>query len=451
MNVIMHLRSLPTDAAMARAGKGEGDGECDAAATTSALSVSEMSSGATSTNTATNIKSRLYDSIDMLEGGTKSLLRTIRIDMELLASREEEMREEVEKLESQYESLERVMTTHEERMDVEGEASINIRSTTIDCIDVDEVDETETKVIPPTMIPIALPDNEPKRHFQRSYSLRCSRVDWGLSISDSLIELYGEEEEGEDDSPEINTGPPRTEHAHGRWSLFGNEKKLAVQTENPRTSIINKWNGWFRFSFSRLSSTFNSDCTTDATIGTKSFEAPSPQFPDAISSSKITTLAAPSQALQHNMTGIDRSTNDRTLSTDISGACPDEEFVGEAEQEQHLRSSSLQLQLHGCDTAASTLNQLLTCRGRDRLDLQYERASLQRKAFYQQKYSTYELDNLRRQLHQGKVERRRKTRSLENARNELKTTIDMKEQLMEELDSVRRELFMLKLQVDRQE
>ena len=100
--------------------------------------------------------------------------------MELLASREEEMREEVEKLESQYESLERVMTTHEERMDVEGEASINIRSTTIDCIDVDEVDETETKVIPPTMIPIALPDNEPKRHFQRSYSLRCSRVDWGL-------------------------------------------------------------------------------------------------------------------------------------------------------------------------------------------------------------------------------------------------------------------------------
>jgi len=434
----VHLRPLPTDAAAAVAGVviGKGDGACDdAAATSSALSVSEMSSGATSTNTAKNIKSRLYDSIDVLEGTTKSLLSTMRIDMELLASREEEMREELEKLESEYESLERRMTTHEDKIEVE--------STTIDCVDVDhhEVDETNTKETTPIMIPTSLPDNEPKRQFQRSSSLRCSRVDWGLTTSESFLKLFGEE--SDDGSPENNIGPSK-EQAHGRWSLFGNEKKLADQTDQPRTSIINKWNGWFRFSVSRRSSTFNSDCTTDATIGTKSFEALSPQLPDAMPSSKIKPLAAPSQAFQHNMTGIDRSANDRTLSTDCSGAFPDEEFVG-------ARSSSLHLQLHGCDTAASTLNQLLSCRGRDRLDLEYERASLQRMAFYQQKYSTYELDNLRRKLHQGKVERRRKTRSLENARNELKTTIDMEDQLKEELDSVRRELFVLKLQVDRQE
>lgn len=113
--------------------------------------------------------------------------------------------------------------------------------------------------------------------------------------------------------------------------------------------------------------------------------------------------------------------------------------------------SALQLKLLGCDTATLSLNELLTCRERERLNLQYELASLQHTVFYQQKYSAFEIDKLRQKLRQGKVERRRKSRILEDAREELKTFINMEEQLAEELDSVRRELFMLKLQKDRQQ
>ena len=113
--------------------------------------------------------------------------------------------------------------------------------------------------------------------------------------------------------------------------------------------------------------------------------------------------------------------------------------------------SALQLKLLGCDTAASTLNQLLTYRKHDRLDLQYELVSLQHMLFYQQKYSSFELNKLRQKLRQGKVERRRKSRIHEDAREELKTSVQLEEQLTEELDSVRKELFMLKLQGDRPE
>lgn len=113
--------------------------------------------------------------------------------------------------------------------------------------------------------------------------------------------------------------------------------------------------------------------------------------------------------------------------------------------------SDLQLKLLGFDTAALTRNQLLTCRERDRLDLQYELASLQQTVIYQQKYSAFEVDKLRQKLRQRKVERRRRSHILEDASEELKIFTKMEEQLAEELDRVRRELFMLKLQVDRQQ
>ena len=425
---------------------GNGGEAATAAAIARALSVSDISRAtATSTNTA-SLKSLMHDSISMLEETTKTLLRTMRFDLAFMASREEEARTVLGELESQYETIERDMNTktrHEGRVDEEGNANNNNIVSTIDWVDHhhhhhEDGDETDIQEVPPIMIPTASGDHAPDRQTKRSSSLRCSRVDWGSSpIGESFIELYGDDSEHD----EVMDNPKQ----HDQWSLFGNKKKTTKQTTESTT--IKKWQGWGRLLFFGRGSKCKSDMT-DTTIGTRTTEAPTPpreEFPAAITSS-----AVPSQTLpQYNFPGSDKESIGRASSADNSGNFPDK--VGDRQHElmTSIRSdnlSALQLQLLGCDTAVSTLNQLLTCRQRDQIDLQYERASLQHRVFYQEKYFALEIDQLRRKLHHGKVERRRKSRILEDAREELKTSIKMEEQLREELDCARRELFMLKLQ-----
>ena len=413
-------------------------GEATATAIARALSVSDISRAtATSTNTA-SMKSRIHYSISMMEETMKTLVQTMRFDLAFMASREEEARNELRKLESQYETLERDMSTtahHEERADEEGNANNNKIVSTIDWVDHhdhEDGDETNIQEVPPVTIPTASGDDVTKRQSQRSSSLRCSRVDWGSSpIGESFIELYGDESEHD----EVMDNPKQ----HDQWSFFGNKKKTTKQTTEA------KWQGWWRIPLFGRGSKCKGD-TTDTTIGTRTTESPTPPREEAV----------PSQTLpQYDFPGSDKESIDRASSTDNSGNFPDE--VGDRQHElmtSIVRSdnlSALQLQLLGCDTAVSTLNQLLTCREHDQIDLQYERDSLEHRVFYQEKYFALEIDLLRRKLHQGKVERRRKSRILEDAREEMKTSIKMEEQLREELDCARRELFMLKLQHDREE
>lgn len=105
--------------------------------------------------------------------------------------------------------------------------------------------------------------------------------------------------------------------------------------------------------------------------------------------------------------------------------------------------SSLQVKLRGCDSAASTLQQLLSYQTRHLFNLQYERNSLQSSSQFESSHSKQELEKLRNQLHFAKVERRRKSRFLEDAHKKKKRTQDQEELLKGELESIRTELFML--------
>jgi len=113
--------------------------------------------------------------------------------------------------------------------------------------------------------------------------------------------------------------------------------------------------------------------------------------------------------------------------------------------------SSLQVKLRGCDSAASTLHQLLSCQTRNLYDLKYQHNTLKSSAAFATKSTSTELEKLRSQLHFAKVERRRKIRLLEDARQKQKKSVDQEERLKGELESIRTELFMMKMQMSKEE
>ena len=137
---------------------------------------------------------------------------------------------------------------------------------------------------------------------------------------------------------------------------------------------------------------------------------------------------------QHTVSGSGRGADTRANSNEVGDS-------------QDILAA-LEMKLIGCNTASSTLTQLLSCRTHDRLDLQYELSSLQLTVFYDQIYSRFQLGNLRKKLHNAKMERRRKSRILEDAREELKNLTSIEERLKDELESMHVELFMIKIQLD---
>eukprot|EP00580_Thalassiosira_gravida_P017556 CAMPEP_0201661710 /NCGR_PEP_ID=MMETSP0494-20130426/3998_1 /ASSEMBLY_ACC=CAM_ASM_000839 /TAXON_ID=420259 /ORGANISM="Thalassiosira gravida, Strain GMp14c1" /LENGTH=684 /DNA_ID=CAMNT_0048139891 /DNA_START=148 /DNA_END=2202 /DNA_ORIENTATION=+ len=105
--------------------------------------------------------------------------------------------------------------------------------------------------------------------------------------------------------------------------------------------------------------------------------------------------------------------------------------------------SALQVKLRGCNSAASTLEQLLSYQTRNLLDLRHERNTLRSASKFDARQSDKELNKLRSQLHSARVERRRKARFVEDAQKKMKKTQRQEELLKGELESIRTELFLL--------
>ena len=105
--------------------------------------------------------------------------------------------------------------------------------------------------------------------------------------------------------------------------------------------------------------------------------------------------------------------------------------------------SALQVKLRGCDSAASTLEQVLIYQTRKLLDLRHERNTLRSASKFDARQSDKELNKLQSQLHFSRVERRRKARFVEDAQKKMKKTQRQEELLKGELESIRTELFLL--------
>jgi len=109
---------------------------------------------------------------------------------------------------------------------------------------------------------------------------------------------------------------------------------------------------------------------------------------------------------------------------------------------------TMQVKLRGCDSAASSLQQLVSYQKRQLTDLQYEKNRLKVLSEYESLHAQSELKSLQAQMEDAQVERERKISMLKDAEKCRSIFIDKEEKLKEELECIRMELFMLNMQLE---
>jgi len=122
-----------------------------------------------------------------------------------------------------------------------------------------------------------------------------------------------------------------------------------------------------------------------------------------------------------------------------------------SDREMLATLSKLQLKLRGFDSAAASLQQLVSLQKRNQFDLHCERNHLEKANKNASQQAQLELESLRQILEFAKAERRRKMRLLEAADQKRQKTQHREDMLQEELETVRMELSMLNTQVSQLE
>mmetsp|Transcript_23853 Transcript_23853/g.36140 ORF Transcript_23853/g.36140 Transcript_23853/m.36140 type:complete len:485 (+) Transcript_23853:45-1499(+) len=120
------------------------------------------------------------------------------------------------------------------------------------------------------------------------------------------------------------------------------------------------------------------------------------------------------------------------------------------EEEKDLSDEiyTMQVKLRGCDSAASSLQQLVSYQKRQLTDLQHEKNRLKVLSEYETLHAQSELKSLQAQVEAAQVERERKISMLKDAEKCRSIFIDKEEKLKEELECIRMELFMLNMQLE---
>lgn len=374
-------------------------------------------SGATSTSIRQPSQTSVEESLSDLGRATESLLRTMRLDVVLLGSREEEMRTALEQLERQWAVLERLLEQQQEQEEKNNEGGEEgggdgdggptnqpVERRRRSTGDRPVLEKKKSLLCASTVnwegtVDVPARDEQGDGGKQgdgrkqtrrrssvqreRRSQLACSSLDWGgLDNSESTAErgmqgasLRGvDEDEGGDDKQQ------QQQH-NNRWSFF-------------RKSKID----------------FNA------------------------SSNTVATTQSPS-----------KSDSDATIPVFIQPVT--EEPTDEVDAEV---LSALQLKLSGCDLAALTLQQHLSYQTRNLLDLRHERNSIQSSSQFDENNSNLELERLRARLHAATLERRRKSRLLEEATKKNKKSRDQEDRLKGELESIRTELCVLNTQMKKE-
>lgn len=395
---------------------------------------------------------------------TESLLRTMRLDVVLLGSREEGMREALARLERQWELLERMREEHdrkcEEKDAAEGEfvgeggKGKEKEKRVASSIDWDGA-ATPTARTQPRSTNQAVSQSMVVRKTEPekvSSQLSNSNFDWG-GVDDSvhsearrasLLGSTGESltniinaapnEEAREEVPILRRLFPRRDSGEGRRGRKDDEGSVAASVGKNG----NGEKGWNIFA-GEGNGNKKGEGTAESTGGNQgNMPAESPfrrlfRRNKELDGSSNTRETAETQPSPSNSSATNNSPN------------PAEED----EDPAHL--ASLQLKLRGCDAAASSLQQLLAFQSRNLLDLQHERNALRSSSEFDSAHSERELENLRNRLAHAKVERRRKARLLEESIRKKKKAVDQEERLKGELESIRTELFMLHVQMSKAE
>ncbi|KAL7536788.1 hypothetical protein ACHAWF_005560 [Thalassiosira exigua] len=504
------------------------DGDADAVATTARDSSSVSSKPGTAANgsSARPTQPSIEESIAILGRKTESLLRTMRLDVVLLGSREEEMRSALVQLEGQWELLQD-LRDQQKALEQEGEeagASNNDKSndsaegnsrrkcaSTIDWEDGDGGDSEEKsekrnseekggKSSQEKASVVIRNEEAEKTNSQLSHS----HFDWGMGADSDIQQearrasiestgqslqniLRGKEnivDGGQDENVPIlrrifqprpqgetrgrrkDTDKHNLDNKQDRWPFFGAGKDRKRQGDDN--------------SVRRQSD--NSQNKAESNVAGESVvkERPAPvnffglrRKPDNSQNEAESITSACNVAGERNQrsrkddnmterqNGFQRmfrrsnrdsdasSTTRDTAATQALSVDTRDSPLGSQSNSEAI--TSLQVKLRGCDSAATSLHQLLSYQTRNLLDLEHERNRLKWSHDYESKQSEMELENLRNQLKAARVERRRKSRLLEDVYITRQKSQDQEGRLKGELQSIRTELYMLSTKIKKGE
>jgi len=434
----------------------------------------------TTTNTATTAAASLprsqslmvTESLSGLGQMTQSLLRTMRLDVVLLGSREEEMDSVLAELECQWEMMQGLLLEEKRRRaeddNEEGETTKaktkdrkgDKKPTVLDNIDWDghdNEDRLESTMSQSTIVP-----KERPKILEEENQLRNSNFDWGsrrttmesstegVTLSD-LFNVIGRTD-GSDD------GDNQTQQSKFSWSLFGNNNtsnsnndgngknqktvesqqlpfqifggKRRQENQNEEGSVARSWVSWGSNSVNTDKQAVVAQNPLQRLFQRRSMNEP------LLNSDTIKSLSHLESSLNSSNASLTQATAQTTDSNDNNSNVVDNEKC----------ISSLLIKLRGCDSAASSLHQLHTYQNHNYCNLQYTRNTLQSSTAFTSAQNQTELQNLRAHLHFAKVEQRRKARFLEDSKRRKKKAVDQEGRLKEELESIRTELFMMQMQ-----
>ena len=430
----------------------------------------------------------LQDCLSSLNQKTKLMLRTMRLDVVLLGSREEEMRSQLDRLVDQYELLERMLEDEDAKKEVEGEKIDDERmknkrgsiGSTIDW-NGDDGDNNEGKndkvedmkggdsgttrdefqdASNQSVVIMSLFNSLRQETGERMGQvgpilLQRSNLDWSDGASRDLQDVArcASEEGVTVDLMNLVNDSSDIDSRRGDIGCDDNKKMNLLSSLNSSVRRIfhPRKNGNVG---DDNSSAFSSSAKNDknnnivnnnensrgrSPVGSLKSRPPEGEINQRASlnraSSSITRDTATTEATQHSVDDFNTNPEEvmeegGSMTSSITARCV----------------RALRLKLRGLDIASSTLQQLLSYRTRNLFDLRYQSATLQSTASFHSKRNTSKLEKLRNEVRFAKVERRRKMRMLEDVRSKIKVSANQEERLMEELNSVRSELCRLRIE-----
>ena len=386
-----------------------------------------------STSFTNSNSQQLEDALSTLSNQSQSLLRTMRLDVVVLGSQNEDMKQTLCQLESQWDMLQRMVAEENERKAM---------------LEAEEEEEGETnkekggnKKIESS---IDWDGNEKRKKLEKQASIsKQNNFDWG--ISDEEVEEKGDAQGTTTNTSEIgNSGDQETldqtndygndkpwllrlfgrkdrdrDNGTQQQPLEGNNKSIDdenIQQEESQPTAQDSVGGLQKF-FSGRRNSFQKQNTS---VAGETLETYPTQQSESLSNAGSSNPAA------------DNNSNN------------DEEEDAELIQ-------ALQVKLKGCDSAVTTLKQLLQFQTSNLYDLQYQHTNLTSETKFNDKYNSTELKRLADQLHFAKVERRRKARQLEDVKKKKKIITSQEETLRDEIVSIQTELFRLSMEIKKDE
>mmetsp|Transcript_10555 Transcript_10555/g.16039 ORF Transcript_10555/g.16039 Transcript_10555/m.16039 type:complete len:478 (-) Transcript_10555:72-1505(-) len=468
-----------------------------------------MAAQTTSTNNASALLSpstqKFDESIDHLSQSTQSLLRTMRLDVVLLGSQQDESRSTLSKLEQDWEMLQKLLeqqrNKEEERREEEGEEEEEEEETRNGkeqehlegVIVVDKIrDDTQEQKAPfrqsrrhsssiewsedglsqsgdepntsndqdqQAIRTLNLSDySNPNSSSHKSSSterrLDRSNFDWGTDHDDDDKNDMEEEDRKAEQSAPL-TLDVMLKQAKRQTEIMDSKIGNAGGDDVPP---IKRMFGWGRDKQRDSKLSTNSTTTESSSFfGRRATNKKQEGADDAASAITECTTGTNNnrnvwQSLFQRRVGNNNNNKKGSSSEEKTGKknnVPSSSSAPTPKGEDLSEAiSTMQVKLRGCDSAASSLHQLVSFQKRQITDLQHERNRLKVLYEFEALHSRSELKSLATQAESAQVERERKICLLQEAERCRSIFVDKEEKLKEELECIRMELFMLNIQLE---